>query len=155
LESAVVSGRFGSRVKEQIPDAGVRIRGRYTPPSRSIGEGPGGLIRARYIIVTFVALALAGCSAFAPFETQTPNLGPGGQRQQTSQQMVTAAGASPAYAPVSVCYSRLAAGPDQVKAIAAEECNKGETPQLVDQGIDLVACPLLIPVRATFSCVAH
>jgi len=154
LESAVVSGRFGGRVKEQIPDGGVRICRRYTPPSRSTGEGPDELIRVRHIM-TFVALAVAGCSTFAPFETQTPALGAGGQRQQTPQETVAAAGESPAYAPVSVCYSRLAAGPDQVKAIAAEECNKGETPQLIDQGIDLVACPLLIPVRATFSCIAH
>lgn len=106
-------------------------------------------------IVTFAALALAGCTSFAPFETQTPNLGPGGQREQTSQEMVAAAGASLAYAPVSICYSRLATNPAQVEAMAAEECDKGETPKLVDQGVDLVACPLFIPVRATFSCVAH
>lgn len=122
--------------------------------SRAIGEELPALIRIRRIVI-FAALALAGCNTFAPFETQTPNLGPGGQREETAQQMVAAAGASPANAPVSVCYSRLATAPDQVKAIAAAECDKGETPKLVDQGIDLVACPLLVPVRATFSCVAH
>lgn len=106
-------------------------------------------------LVTFAALALAGCSNFAPFETQTPNLGPGGQPQQTPQEMVASAGASPADAPVSICYSRLSTQPTQVAALAAEECNKGETAKLVDQGVDLTACPLFIPVRATFSCVAH
>ena len=106
-------------------------------------------------LVTFAALALAGCSNFAPFETQTPNLGPGGQAQQTAQEMVASVGASPADAPVSICYSRLSTQPAQVAALAAEECNKGETPKLVDQGVDLTACPLFIPVRATFSCVAH
>lgn len=112
------------------------------------------MIRVRHVVI-LVALALAACSNFAPFETQTPSLGPGGQQQATAQELVTAAGLNPAYAPVSVCYSRLAASPDQVKAVAAEECGKGETPRLVDQGVDLSACPLLVPIRATFSCVAH
>ncbi|MGH6977487.1 MAG: hypothetical protein ACREED_10720 [Stellaceae bacterium] len=112
------------------------------------------MIRVRHIIA-LVALALAGCSNFAPYETQTPNLGPGGQQEQTTQEMVAAAGASPADAPVSICYSRLASRPEQVEAMAAQECNKGEMAKLVDQGIDLIACPLFIPVRATFSCVAH
>jgi len=108
----------------------------------------------RYCVV-LVALALAGCSNFAPFETQTPNIGPGYQPLATTQEAVTAAGANPAYAPVSVCYSRLAATPDEVNAIAASECGKGETPLLVDQGVDFTACPVLIPTRATFRCVAH
>ena len=156
LESAVVSGRSGGRVKLQIPDAGTRTSQRYTPASRAVGKGHHALITVRRI-VTFAALALAGCTSFAPFETQTPNLGPGGQREQTSQEMVAAAGASLADAPVSICYSRLASRPEQVAAMAAEECdsNKGETPKLVDQGVDLMACPIFIPVRATFSCVAH
>lgn len=132
----------------------MRIGRRYTPASRTTGEGPHALIHVRRI-VTFAALALAGCTSFAPFETQTPNLGPGGQREQTPQEMVAAVGASPADAPVSICYSRLASRPEQVAAMAAQECNKGETAKLVDQGVDLVACPLFIPVRATFSCVAH
>lgn len=154
LESTVVSERSGGRVKLQIPDAGARIGRRYTPASRTIGEGLPAL-HSICRIVTFAALALAGCTSFAPFETQTPNLGPGGQQEQTSQEMVAAAGASPADAPVSICYSRLSTKPAQVAAMAAEECNKGETAKLVDQGVDLVACPLFIPVRATFSCVAH
>ncbi|MGH6990488.1 MAG: hypothetical protein ACREE3_11385 [Stellaceae bacterium] len=112
------------------------------------------LIRVRPL-VALVALALAGCSNFAPFESMTPNLGPGDQRRETTQEMVAAAGATLADAPVSVCYSRLASAPDQVKAVAASECGKGTTPKLVDQGMDLTACPVLIPVRATFSCVAH
>src|SRR5579883_3355347 len=96
LESATVSGRFGSRVKPQIPDT-VRVGRRYTPASRSLGEGPHALVTVRHLVI-FAALVLAGCSNFAPFETQTPNLGPGGQREQTAQEMVAAAGASPANA---------------------------------------------------------
>jgi len=106
-------------------------------------------------LIVFAAVALAACSRFAPFETQTPNFGPGYQARATSQELVTAAGLNPAYAPVSVCYSRLAAAPGQVEAVAAEECGKDMTPKLVDQGVDLNACPLLIPVRATFTCAAH
>jgi hypothetical protein len=108
----------------------------------------------RYCVV-LVALALAGCSNLAPFEAQTPNIGSGYRQGETAQEAVTAAGANPAYAPVSVCYSRLAATPDDVKAVAASECGKGEMPLLVDQGVDLTACPVLIPTRATFRCVAH
>lgn len=132
----------------------ARKRQRYTPVGRIIGKGFSALIRVRHII-TFAALALTACSNFAPFETKTPNLGPGDQALTTPQLLVTQAGQNPANAPVSVCYSRLAAGPDQVTAVAASECGKGETPKLVDQGVDLTACPLLIPIRATFSCVAH
>ncbi len=114
------------------------------------------MIRIRYgIVVVALALALAGCSKLAPFEAATPNLGPGYAPGETAQEIVTAAGANPADAPVSVCYSRLAATPDQVSAVAASECGKGEMPLLVDQGVDLTACPVLIPTRATFRCVAH
>ncbi|MDE2230400.1 MAG: hypothetical protein KGL11_15365 [Alphaproteobacteria bacterium] len=109
---------------------------------------------ARYGIA-ILAFVLVGCSDFAPFETMTPNLGPGAQRREPAQQTITAAGANPANAPVSVCYSRLAATPAQVTAVAAEECGKGEAPELVDQGVDLMACPVLIPTRATFRCIAH
>ena len=132
----------------------MRVSGRYTPASRTFGKGLPALPHIRHI-VTFAALALAGCTSFAPFETQTPNVGPGGQPEQTAQEMVAAAGDSPADAPVSICYSRLSTKPTQVAAMATEECDKGETAGLVDQGIDLTACPLFIPVRATFSCVAH
>jgi hypothetical protein len=112
------------------------------------------LIRTRSGIVV-VALALTACSNFAAFETQTPNIGPGFREGETAQEMVAAAGGSPADAPVSVCYSRLASSPAQVAAVAASECGKGETPLLVDQGIDLTACPVMIPIRATFRCAAH
>lgn len=112
------------------------------------------MVPIRYGIV-FVALALAACGTFAPYETQTPNIGPGFTQRETPQEMVAAAGGNPADAPVSVCYSRLAATPAQVAAVAASECGKDEKPVLVDQGIDLTACSALIPVRATFRCVAH
>lgn len=112
------------------------------------------MIRIRYGAV-FIALTLLGCSNFAPFETQTPNIGPGFTQRETPQEIVAAAGGNPADAPVSVCYSRLAATPAQVAAVAASECGKSETPLLVDQGIDLTACPVLIPIRATFRCIAH
>ena len=132
----------------------MRERQRYTLVRRIVGEGFSALIHVRHVI-TLAALALTACSNFAPFETMTPNTGPGDQRVTNPQVLVAAAGQNPANAPVSVCYSRLAAGPDQIKAVAASECGKGETPKLVDQGFDITACPLLIPIRATFTCVPH
>ena len=112
------------------------------------------MTRIRHSIV-LVALAAAACSNFAPYETQTPNMGPGYQPRATAQELVTAAGGNPGDAPVSVCYSRLASTPAQVAAVAAGECGKGETAVLVDQGVDLTACTLLVPIRATFRCTAH
>lgn len=112
------------------------------------------MIRIRHGVV-LVALALSACSNFAPYETETPNIGPGFTQQEPPQEIVTAAGGNPADAPVSVCYSRLASTPEQVAAVAASECRNGETAVLVDQGVDLTACTVLVPIRATFRCAAH
>jgi hypothetical protein len=112
------------------------------------------VVRIRYGVI-LAAVTLAACSNFAPYETATPNIGPGFQPRATAQELITAAGGNPADAPVSVCYSRLASTPQQVAAVAASDCRKGETAVLVDQGVDLTACTVLVPMRATFRCAAH
>jgi hypothetical protein len=58
----------------------------------------------------------------------------------------------PASVPVSVCYSKMTSTPEQIVAIAAEECGNGPTPLLILQRLDIKACPMLTPVRATFVC---
>lgn len=77
-------------------------------------------------------LALAGCSSLAPFET-----------------------VQPAEDEHAICYSRLAATPDQVREVAAGQCTAGTEPRLLGQGMNLAACPLLTPIRAIFACQAH
>ena len=61
----------------------------------------------------------------------------------------------PTLAPISVCYNKLASAPDQVLAIARQECGKNVPPRLVEQRWDLTSCPLLTPIRATFKCANH
>ena len=53
----------------------------------------------------------------------------------------------------SICYTRLASSATEVRALAQQICSGGE-PQLTKQGIDLSVCPLLVPVRVSFSCPA-
>jgi hypothetical protein len=52
---------------------------------------------------------------------------------------------------VAVCYNKLFASVDQVRAVALEACGPKTVPQLVDQDLRL-SCPLLTPVRANFVC---
>ncbi len=94
-------------------------------------------LAARSLLASLALLGLAGCSAFAPFETVPPPL-PSGQTSTVQR--------------VAVCYISFAASPAQVQAIAAEGCGANMTPQFVDEGISLTFCPTLIPIRATFAC---
>jgi hypothetical protein len=123
-------------------------------------------------------LGLAGCGLIEPFETGTPDSVvsqiPRGAPPSTgrvsaptqtaalptgmtsAQDIAATAGAvDPSSVPVSVCYSRLSSTPDKVIAIAARECGPGKPPSLIEQTWDLYACPLMMPVRATFVCGAH
>ena len=74
-----------------------------------------------------VILALAGCAAFE--------------------------GPEPSASENSICYTRLETSLDQLHALAAQACN-GAAPQFLREGIDLSACPLLVPERARFTCAA-
>jgi len=75
-----------------------------------------------------ILLGLAQCSAVAPFEGPQPD-------SDTH----------------SICYTRLAASAEEVRKLAREICQGGE-PQLTRQRVDLSVCPLLVPVRVSFSC---
>jgi hypothetical protein len=114
--------------------------------------------------VLVLLLVLAGCGMIDPFETGTP--GPVTNRvlQNTSpttgltpaQDAAAVAGAiDPSSVPISVCYSRWSAMPQNVIAVAAQECGPAKPPSLVEQKWDLHSCPLTTPIRATFVCGAH
>jgi hypothetical protein len=109
-------------------------------------------------------LGLGACGTLDPYETGTPDNSPNRYLENPSpatgmtpvQDAAAIAGAAdPSSVPVSVCYSRLSSTPQQVIAIAAQECGPGKTPGLVEQKWDLHSCPLLTPIRATFVCGAH
>jgi hypothetical protein len=85
-------------------------------------------LTARGRAASLLLLALAQCSSFAPFEG--PQLA---DRQHT------------------LCYNRAAASPEQLHTLATQACG-GAAPQLLDQAIDLSACPILVPVRVSFAC---
>lgn len=53
----------------------------------------------------------------------------------------------------SICYTRLASSAAEVQTLARQICTGGE-PKLTKQGVDLSVCPLLVPVRVSFSCPA-
>ena len=92
------------------------------------------------------------------FETATPDraadnpLGSASGKKAAADTAAVAAAINPASVPVSVCYNKLRSTPQQVVAIAAQECGSGPAPLLIQQRLDIRACPLLTPVRATFTC---
>ncbi|HUZ75048.1 MAG TPA: hypothetical protein VMU87_18850 [Stellaceae bacterium] len=51
----------------------------------------------------------------------------------------------------SLCYNRLSTSAERLRALAATVCNGG-TPRYLAQGLDLSACPLLVPMRVSFAC---
>jgi hypothetical protein len=51
----------------------------------------------------------------------------------------------------TICYSRLATNPDQLRTLAKNSCG-GAEPRFDKQSTDVSVCPLLIPERLYFSC---
>lgn len=60
-------------------------------------------------------------------------------------------GPQPSATEHSLCYTSTATGADELRNLAKEACG-GSAPQFLKQGMDLSACPLLVPERAYFSC---
>lgn len=82
------------------------------------------------------ALLLAGCtSQLAPFEVAPRS----------------PAGAAPASDQVGICYNSTFTEPASVREAAGRACGPTQTPRLLMQDVRF-ACPLLLPVRATFVC---
>jgi len=73
-------------------------------------------------------LALAQCTSLGPFE------GP----QLAAEQH-------------TLCYNRAASTPEQLHTLATQACG-GSAPRLIEQVMDLSACPILVPMRVSFAC---
>lgn len=73
-------------------------------------------------------LGLAHCSSMGPFEGPQPNADDH-----------------------ALCYNRATADLDQLHRLAKEACG-GAEPRVLNQGMELSACPLLVPERLVFAC---
>ncbi len=51
----------------------------------------------------------------------------------------------------SLCYNRLSTSAEGLRKLAVTTCNGG-MPRFLAQGVDLSACPLLVPMRLSFAC---
>jgi hypothetical protein len=51
----------------------------------------------------------------------------------------------------AICYTKLAATPEALHELAVQICGGGE-PQVKEQGVNIASCPVLVPVRLSFSC---
>lgn len=83
--------------------------------------------RSRCRLILPLVLAVAGCAAFE--------------------------GPQPSATEHTICYTRLETGLDQLHILAKEACN-GAEPHFLGEGLDLSACPLLVPERIRFTCAA-
>ncbi|MGH7122619.1 MAG: hypothetical protein ACREFP_27115 [Acetobacteraceae bacterium] len=86
--------------------------------------------RTMRLLAPFLVIALARCSALGPFE-----------------------GPQPTADTHSLCYNSRSTTPDQLKTLARSACN-GSAPQFIAQHFDIAACPLLVPMRLTFTCTS-
>ena len=87
-----------------------------------------------------LAVLVAGCAEFAPFETYAPP---------------PEAGHKEAGPRVALCYDRLNANPVQVKTSAQALCANGTTATPVSTDLTMQDCPLLLPQRAIFVCTPN
>ena len=94
------------------------------------------IARTRSLLVT-AAVALAGCSALAPYPTYPAAAGPG----------ETDAGPR-----VAICYDALVSTLDEVQTAAQQECAPNTTATYTETDWYLQYCPLLLPARVTFVC---
>src|SRR6266852_3157251 len=81
--------------------------------------------------------ALAGCGALDPFPTLAPSAASG-------------AAAGPR---VAICYNTLITPLAAVQVEAQQECAANTIAVPVDTDWYLQNCPLLLPARATFTCI--
>jgi hypothetical protein len=51
----------------------------------------------------------------------------------------------------AICYTKMSATPEALHELAVQICGGGE-PQVKEQGVDIASCPLLVPIRLSFSC---
>jgi hypothetical protein len=96
-------------------------------------------MRRRPVLLLLIAAAvLGGCGALDPYAMVGRIAHPG---QPTGQR-------------VGICYNTFSSTLPQVQAEAQRECAADTTAQPVETDWYLDMCPLLLPARATFVCVA-
>lgn len=62
---------------------------------------------------------------------------------------------APASGTVAICYNRIWNAPNAIKTAAVQACGGGNiSPRVTSQNIDIDACPLMTPTKATFACGA-
>ena len=93
-------------------------------------------LRVAFLLIA--AAALGGCGSLGPYATLPQTAAPG----------------QPAGQRVGICYNTLRSSPAQVQAEAQRECPADTAAQPVDSDWYMQYCPLLLPARASFVCVA-
>src|ERR1700746_2452198 len=135
--------------------------------------------RSVALVVVF-AVTGCGLSGPAPYQTYSPGTAPapapsrplivygtntttpdnqydfGQQQDQAAAAALTFATppAAPAQTPdqrIALCYSKWWSSAEAVRTAAPQACGGKGNPHVVNQGIDLDACPLLTPTQAVFS----
>lgn len=101
---------------------------------------------ARSLAPLLLPLALLQCGMLAPYATVPMTF-------NKAQQPTPAPGETvPTH--IGVCYNAFTTTADEVRVIAAQNCDPGTVPHAVERDLSLTNCPILIPARATFACVA-
>jgi hypothetical protein len=94
--------------------------------------------RGAAALLLIYTATLAGCGALDPYPAPPRAAQPG----------------APPGPRVAICYNTLTTTLAQVQAEAQQECSANTVAAPVDTDWYLHACPLLLPARATFVCVA-
>ena len=96
------------------------------------------MIRPSVFCLLIATALLAGCGALNPY----PTVGRGARPDQPTGQRV------------GICYNTLRSTLPDVQADAQRECAADTTARPVETDWYLDMCPMLLPARATFVCVA-
>jgi hypothetical protein len=96
------------------------------------------MIRRPPVPLLIAMAVVCGCGACSPYATVPRGAEPG---QPTGQR-------------VGICYNTFHSTLAQVQAEARRECPPDTAAQPVDTDWHMQMCPLLLPARATFVCVA-
>jgi hypothetical protein len=89
-------------------------------------------------LLLLATAALAACSLLDPYPTTARGAEPG----------------QPAGTRVGICYNTMTATLPEVREQAQKECAADASAEPVDTDWHLQTCPLLLPARASFVCVA-
>jgi hypothetical protein len=96
--------------------------------------------RKRRAVLAALLLGLTHCSGWLPPYETMPAPAHGSQSADAHR--------------IAVCYNFFTTTPEQVRALAAQSCGADGTPRPVERDFGLVHCPVLLPARATFACIA-